>query len=122
MLEYTNGQIIRTHCSSTSACHSAWPHATVESAGRSLADRPFKFFCKDPILYSSFQAPLLHMSSFIYPFSTVASTSFKLTSDTASADDAVYRESMGWACTGATSGQIGGTLTDAVCVCACVCV
>jgi hypothetical protein len=31
LLEYTNGQIIRTHCSRSSACHSAWPYATVES-------------------------------------------------------------------------------------------
>jgi hypothetical protein len=31
LLEYTDGQKIRTQCSSTSACHSAWPIATVES-------------------------------------------------------------------------------------------
>ena len=32
LLEYTNGDKVRTLCSSTSARHSAWPYATVESA------------------------------------------------------------------------------------------
>ena len=32
LLEYTNEETVRTHCSSTSACHSAWPYVTVDSA------------------------------------------------------------------------------------------
>jgi hypothetical protein len=33
LLEYSNGAKKRTNCSSTSACHSAWPYVTVESNG-----------------------------------------------------------------------------------------
>ena len=33
LLECTNGTKVRTQCSSTSACHSAWPYVTVENAG-----------------------------------------------------------------------------------------
>ena len=32
LLEYADGQKVRTHCSSTSACHSTWPNVTVERA------------------------------------------------------------------------------------------
>jgi hypothetical protein len=32
LLEHTKGNKVRTHCSKTPACHSAWPGVTVESA------------------------------------------------------------------------------------------
>jgi hypothetical protein len=33
LLEYVDGRKVRTKCSKTSACHSAWPHVDVERAG-----------------------------------------------------------------------------------------
>jgi hypothetical protein len=38
LLDYTDGQKVRSHCSSTSSCHSVWPYATVEGAGRCVLE------------------------------------------------------------------------------------